>query len=179
MFETCLLAIALAMDAMAVAASRAAAGLGRREAVFLATSFGGFQAGMAALGWGFGATTRSLAARFQHWIAFALLALLGAKMLIDAFRPDRADRPPPPLDLKSIVALSIATSLDALAAGATLPLLQVPVVVALGAIGAVSWGLSLAGAYVGAALGQRFGKGPAILGGVALIAIGVRIVLTH
>lgn len=179
MLDAVLLAVALAMDATAVAAGRGVIGLRQRDAVLLATSFGVFQAAMAALGWWIGATAQDLVASFDHWIAFALLALIGGKMLYEAFHAHAAERPAAPLDLKSVVVLSLATSIDAMAAGVTLPILSVPVVVALVLIGAVSLVSSLIGAFAGAALGARFGTRLEAFGGLTLIGIGVKTLIDH
>jgi len=180
MIEAVLLAVALAMDATAVAAGRAVTGMTRRTAVALALSFGAFQAGMAGIGLALGQSAKSLVERWDHWIAFGLLAAIGGKMLYEALFGDADDGPRGrDLDLRTILLLSIATSIDALAAGITLPLLHVAPAIALALIGAASLILSLAGAWAGAVGGARFGKPVEILGGLTLIAIGVKTLLEH
>jgi len=182
MTEAILLAIALAMDATAVAAARAVAGIPRRTALLLASSFGVFQAGMAAIGWALGQGAKRLVERWDHWIAFGLLVLVGGRMLVEAIRRDPAapdEAAGPGLDLRTILVLSIATSIDALAAGVTLPVLSVPPLLALALIGLAALGLSLAGALAGAALGVRLGRRLEIVGGLTLIAIGVSILVQH
>jgi putative Mn2+ efflux pump MntP len=181
--EAVLLAIALAMDATAVAAARAVAGMSRRDTVVLASAFGVFQAGMAALGWLLGHSAQSLVERWDHWIAFVLLGAIGGKMLYEAFRSEPAEAEGKPaqraLDLRTVIVLSVATSIDALAAGVTLPVLQVSPLLALLLIGVASLVLSLAGASAGAALGARLGKRLEVLGGLTLIAIGVKTLVQH
>jgi manganese efflux pump family protein len=180
MIEAILLAAALAMDATAVAAARAVTGMSRRTTVLLAASFGLFQAGMAALGWALGQSAKSLVEQWDHWIAFGLLSLIGGKMLVDAFRRESADeRRGSEMGLRTIVLLSIATSIDALAAGVTLPLLSVAPIVALVLIGLASFGLSLLGAIAGTTLGARIGRPLEIVGGLTLIAIGVKTLVDH
>ncbi len=182
MIEAILLAIALAMDATAVAASRAVTGMSRRAAIVLATSFGVFQAGMAAIGWALGHTAKNFVEHWDHWIAFGLLSLIGGKMLVEAFRRDpvpAGDARGSEMDVRTIVLLSIATSIDALAAGVTLPMLSISPIVALVLIGVASYGLSLAGALAGAALGARLGKRLEVLGGLTLIGIGVKALIDH
>ena len=180
MLQALVLSVALAMDATAVAAARGAYGIRPAEAGKLALAFGLCQAGMAALGWVIGATAARWVAEWDHWLVFGLLAMIGGKMLVDAFRGGaQLDASRAALGLGTVVLLSIATSIDALAAGVTLPLLRAPVAVSLFLIGATTLILSLAGALGGRALGSRIGKKLQILGGVALIAIGVKTLIDH
>jgi manganese efflux pump family protein len=179
--EAFVLAVGLAMDATAVAAARGASGIRRAEALRLAISFGSFQAGMAALGWWIGATAARWVASWDHWLAFALLSLIGGKMLVEAFRrrPEEPAGNRPPLTTRTLLVLSVATSIDALAAGATLPLMDVPVAASVAVIGAATLLFSLAGALGGGALGARAGAKLEVAGGLALIAIGFKILLEH
>jgi manganese efflux pump family protein len=176
--EALLLALALAMDATAVAAGRAVTGLAKRTALLLAASFGLFQAGMAAAGWALGQSAKGFVEQWDHWIAFGLLSVIGGKMLIEAFRRGPASDASE-LNVRTILLLSIATSIDALAAGVTLPLLSVSPIVALVWIGLASLVLSLLGALVGARLGARGGRGLEVIGGLTLIAIGVKMLIEH
>ena len=180
MIDSILLALALAMDATAVAAGRAVVGLRRREVFLLAASFGLSQAAMAATGWLLGASVKGAVDRWDHWLVFGLLALVGGRMLVEALRARQSDSVAPPvLDIRTIVVLSVATSIDALAAGLTLPLLRAPVVLSLVSIGLIAFVLSLGGAIGGAALGARFGRRLEALGGLTLIAIGVKTLFEH
>jgi len=173
------LSIALAMDATAVAAARglAAGHVPARDAVLLPSLFGGFQAGMAALGWLAGRWIGPQIERWDHWVAFALLSLLGVKMIVEAIRG--GDEETKKDDLVTLLGLAVATSIDAAAAGITLPMLAAPPAIALLMIGAVTALLSAIGLYVGKIAGQRFGSRLEVLGGVALIAIGIKIVVDH
>jgi putative Mn2+ efflux pump MntP len=181
MIKAVLLALALAMDATVVAAGRAVTGIRWRAAIVLAGSFGLFQVGMAAIGWALGQNALSFVKKWDHWIAFGLLAMIGGKMLFEVFRggDDEGERHGSELSLWTILLLSFATSIDALAAGVTLPVLRVPPTFALTLIGTASFGLSLAGAGAGAALGARLGKQLEIFGGLALIAIGAKTLIEH
>lgn len=181
MLASILLAIALAMDATAVAAARSVSGVARRDLLVLAGSFGVFQAGMAALGLVLGTRAADLVAAWDHWLAFGLLVLIGGKMLVEAWRDDDDDaaQTSSRLTLRTIVVLSIATSIDALAAGVTLPTIGAPPVIALALIGGASFVLSGLGALVGSALGAHLGRKLEIVGGVALIGIGVRTLVEH
>jgi len=171
------LAIGLAMDATAVAATR---GLRPRrgEALLLAALFGGFQAGMAALGWLLGDYGGRYVAAWDHWIAFGLLVAIGGKMLWEARRTGE-DAPPARTGAVLYLGLAVATSIDAGAAGITLPLLGVAPWLALALIGGVTAVLTVAGYRAGNALGRRVGSRLEIVGGVVLIAIGVKVLVEH
>lgn len=172
------LSLALAADATAVAAARAASGARQRDLLILAVVFGVFQGGMAALGWLGGAAAEQWLSRWDHWVAFTLLAGIGAKMLLEASRA--TDEPQEPtLDPRTVLLLAIATSLDALAAGVTLPLLPVAPALSVALITGVTAALSLLGGLAGRAAGMRLGRPLAALGGLALIGIGARILVEH
>jgi putative Mn2+ efflux pump MntP len=164
---------------VAVAAGRAAAGLERRSAVVLALAFGGAHAGMTATGWMLGTAAKPLIEHSDHWIAFGLLAALGAKMIIDGRRATATPGISPILHARTIVLLSIATSIDALAVGITLPVLGVYAPAAIAIIGCTAVACSLVGAFGGAALGARFGRRLELAGGLVLIAVGVKTLIDH
>jgi putative Mn2+ efflux pump MntP len=168
------LAFGLAMDATAVAAAR---GLVRRrgELVALPLLFGAFQAGMAALGWALGAWGGRYVEQWDHWIAFGLLLLVGGKMIVEAVRGGDDDDPRA-AGIGLWLLLSLATSIDAAAAGITLPLLPVAPWISVVLIGAVTAACSLAGYVAGRAIGS---KKLEIVGGVILIGLGVRILVEH
>ena len=174
------LSLALAMDATAVAAARglAAGHVPTRDAVLLPSLFGGFQAGMAAAGWLAGEWIGPTIDRWNGWIAFGVLLVLGLKMIVEAVRGgDDDDRVSS--DLLTLLGLALATSIDAAAAGVTLPLLDAPIALSLALIGGVSFVLPAIGLYVGKRAGEHFGPRLEVLGGVALIGIGVKILLDH
>jgi putative Mn2+ efflux pump MntP len=184
--EVVTLSIALAMDATAVAAARGLASgrVVRRDALLLPGLFGGFQTGMAAAGWLAGRWIGPTLERWDHWIAFVLLTGLGLKMIVEAVREERAphgdgDGAPPGADLWTAIGLAIATSIDAAAAGVTLPLLSAPPAIALAMIGAVTAVLSAIGLYVGTRAGRHLGPGLEVLGGVALIGIAIKLLVDH
>jgi putative Mn2+ efflux pump MntP len=177
--EVVVLAFALAMDATAVAAARGVAGMTRREALRIAGAFGVFQAGMAAIGWIAGRTAVRAIEEWDHWVAFGLLAVIGGKMIVEAMRGGDGDEPRGALTWKMLLVLAIATSIDALAAGVTLPVLDAPPAVAIAMIGAVTLVLSMVGALAGGAIGARGGRGLELVGGVALIGIGVKTLVEH
>ena len=171
------LSFGLAMDATAVSAARGLAGR-THEFVLLPLLFGGFQAGMAALGWLAGASIGPYIAAWDHWVAFGLLVAIGGKMVIDAWRRrDEAAPADAPATPMLYLGLAVATSIDAAAAGLTLPLVPVAPWLALLLIGGVTAACSAAGHVAGRIVGKRFGAGLSILGGLVLIAIGVRLLL--
>lgn len=176
-------ALALAMDAFAVAV---AAGLSiprltGRHVFRLAWHFGLFQALMPVLGWAAGRTVAESVAAWDHWVAFGLLSLLGGKMLFEAVthKEERAFARADPTRGWSLVLLSLATSLDALAAGLSMAMLNVSVWLPSVVIGLVAGGLTLAGIRFGNRIGRRFEHWAEGLGGAVLIAIGLRVLLGH
>lgn len=184
--ELVLIAVGLAMDACAVSICR---GLGMqrlnlRTALVLALLFGGFQALMPLVGWGLGSQLMWLIAPIDHWVAFLLLAFIGAKMLWEVFHEDDGCDCGPvadasAIDLREFVVLAIATSIDALAAGISFAALSVDIVPVVTLIGVVTFALSLGGVVVGHFFGARFEKPASVTGGVVLILIGLKTLLEH
>ena len=178
-----LIGLGLSMDAFAVAICK---GLSMRKinwghAAVIALFFGGFQALMPFLGWAVGLSFQGLIAAYDHWIAFGLLLFIGGKFLYDAIRSEACgnDACDIALDLKGLLMMAIATSIDALAIGVTLAFLKVNVAAACGIIGVTTFLISLGGVVVGNLFGARFQKKAEIAGGVILILIGVKILLEH
>lgn len=175
MWSSLALAFGLAMDATAVSAARGIVG-SSRELVILPLLFGAFQAAMAAFGWITGEWGGDYFEAWNQWIAFGLLAGMGVKMVLDALRPHavRKQRSGAALYL----ALAVATSMDAAAAGIALPLIPVDPWLSIALIGGVTALCSVAGFALGRAIGDRFGARLGVVGGVVLIALGVRILVT-
>jgi putative Mn2+ efflux pump MntP len=176
------LALGLAMDATAVAAARGVAvrAIEARHVALVALFFGGSQALMPALGWWLGAAVGSYVAAWDHWIAFALLGGIGAKMLWEARGGGDDDSVEgDPFGLRVMTVLAIATSIDALAAGVTLPLLGAPFVLTIATIGVVTAVLSAGGLYLGRALAGTLGSKLDVVGGLALVGLGVKILAEH
>ncbi len=177
------LGVGLSMDAAAVAATRGflAPRVRVADAARVGLLFGGFQALMPALGWAAGARFAPLIEAWDHWVAFVLLAGLGGKMLYDAATAGRAEPKPvaDPFGWRPLVVLAVATSIDALAAGITLPLLDVGFAAAIATIGAIAAVLSAAGVYLGRRFGARLGAKLDAAGGVLLIALGVKTLVEH
>ena len=174
-----LIALGVAMDATAVSAGYALRGLDRTRIVLLALVFGAFQLVMALVGAVGGRRIENLIGRWDHWIALVLLTIVGGRMIHEAFETHEDERPVATLSLAGVLALGIATSIDSLAVGLTLPTIGLPIVRSAVVIGAVTAACSLGGAWLGARIGERFGQRVEVLGGLILIAIGIKVVVDH
>lgn len=176
------LALGLAMDATAVAAARglAAPAIRPRDVALVAGAFGGAQALMPLVGYGLGHELGPLVAAWDHWIAFVLLGGLGAKMIHEALTHDEDDAPAGDVfALGVVLTLAVATSIDALAVGLTLPMLGAPLVGSVLTIGAVTAVCSALGLFAGRRFGARLGRRLDVLGGLVLIALGAKILVEH
>lgn len=176
------IALGLAMDAFAVsiAISVALGGTSRRQTFRLAWHFGLFQALMPIIGWIAGRSVRPLIESWDHWLAFALLTIVGGRMILEALRGGgHHARPSDPTRGWSLVVLSVATSIDALAIGLSFSALGVEVWIPAAIIGLTAGALTLVGTLGGKALGNRFGARMAVIGGTLLIVIGGWIVSHH
>lgn len=184
--ELALIGVGLSMDAFAVSICK---GLSMRKVdkkymLVLAAFFGGFQALMPTLGWFLGSQFQTYITAIDHWIAFILLTLIGGKMILDVIKekgeneevcPDDSVR----IDLKEFFLLAVATSIDALAVGITFAFLQVKLASSVTIIGCITFCFTNAGVLIGNVFGTKFKDKATILGGVILIAIGVKILLEH
>jgi len=177
------IALGLAMDAFAVsiATGLALSPVSWRHTFRLAFHFGLFQFLMPITGWFLGREVAGLVQAWDHWVAFGLLGCVGGKMLVEAWRGRADTQAGPKTDPTrgwSLVTLSIATSLDALAVGITMALLDVSVLAASVVIGIVAATLSTVGMSFGSRWGRRWGRWAEAAGGGVLLAIGVKILLT-
>jgi len=153
-----------------------------RSALRLSFHFGLFQGGMAYLGWLLGSSFVSLIENVDHWLALLLLAWVGIRMIAEGFSSQEEELKESCEDRtrgKSLVMLSIATSIDALGVGLSLAFLNADILVSSLLIGITSLVLSIVGLLGGRKIGQRFGKKAEIFGGLVLLLIGLRIVLSH
>ena len=173
------IAVSLATDAFSVSIAYGIhAKGGRNNALKMASSFGAFQMLMPVLGWMAGEKMFDLIAGFDHWVAFGILFAIGCKMIYEAVRRE-ASETVKPLTFHVLLALSIATSIDALAVGLSFAFLKVQRAAPVIVIGAVTFTLSLSGAFLGDKLRQLHVSGVGVLGGLILIAIGAKILLEH
>ena len=175
------IALGLAMDAFAVsiASGLKLSRITPRHVFRLSFHFGLFQFLMPVIGWCIGSQMAAFIAGFDHWIAFGLLALVGGRMLWEAGSEKEPETKTDPTRGMLLVALSLATSIDALAVGLSLAMLRVPVLLPSVSIGVITAAVSAAGIVFGARLAGRFGRYAEIFGGVILLVVAVRIVLAH
>lgn len=175
------IAVGLAMDAFAVSVVTGSVykEFKLRHALRMALFFGGFQAIMPVIGFLAGLGLMGYIAPYDHWIAFALLAFVGGKMIYESFQMEAAERDRNPANLAVLLILSFATSIDALAVGITLSLLRAPIALAVTVIGLVTFVLSYTGVFIGKRFGHFFESKVEIVGGLILIAIGIKIVIEH
>ena len=185
--EIWLLAIGLAMDcfAVSIASGIILERVRMRPMLIMALAFGFFQALMPLLGWIGASFFSHLIENIDHWIAFAILAFLGGRMVLESFKDEDCRHEFDPTSLKVVSALAVATSIDALAVGVSFAFLGVrsfsSILPSIGIIGFVSFALS----FVGLMFGIRFGCGIArklraeLWGGVILIIIGTKILIEH
>ena len=178
--ELLLLAVGLSMDAFAVSVCK---GLCMKKADLRAQAicgawFGGFQALMPLLGWLLGSRFSRYIEKFDHWIAFILLALIGANMIREAVSGKEEDVDSS-LKFGEMFLMAVATSIDALAVGVSFAFLNVSIVPAVTCIGVITFVISAIGVKIGSIFGARYKARAEIAGGVILIIIGLRILLQH
>ena len=178
--EILLLAIGMAMDAFAVCLAAGSLRLtqGLRPAFRLSFHFGLFQFIMPVLGWLAGTTIEPISRNYDHWIAFDLLSFVGVRMIYSALSGEESQSNDPSRGW-TLVLLSVAVSVDALAVGLSLGLLGIFVWYPAIIIGVVTGILSLIGLRLGNRFSKRFGKSVEIIGGFVLIDIGLQIVISH
>lgn len=181
-----LLALGLAMDAFAVAlaCSVTLRSVSRRQFFRITFHFGLFQALMLTIGWGLGAGFGHLIEHWDHWLAFGLLAIIGSKAILNGFKHEAeplCGRCGDPTRGWSLVMFSVATSLDAMAAGLSLAVVEQRILLPALCVGLVTCVVSALGMRLGGrlglALGRRYGKRVEAAGGLMLLLIGVRILM--
>lgn len=147
-----------------------------RDGLIIALIFGAFHVVMPLVGWGIGAVGLAYLEAVDHWVAFGLLGFLGMRMLIGHADEGDAARK---LQGRALLIAAFATSIDVLAAGITLPTLEISPFKAAALIGAITFAMSLAGVWLGRMAGDAFGVWAERAGGVILIALGCKILLEH
>jgi len=176
-----IIAIGDAIDCFAVSISGSIAmkRISPAQILKVALSFGIFQAGMTALGWLLGQTVIDLIQSFDHWIAFGLLAAVGMHMIWESLHGSDDEKTADITKWLTLLVLSIATSIDALAVGVSFAFLDANLVYACSVIGGMAFILTIIGLVLGKRLGSIIGKRAEIVGGMVLIGIGIRIILGH
>jgi manganese efflux pump family protein len=176
-----LIAFGLAMDAFAVSIANGMTikSQRKRAALLTAVFFGGFQMIMPVIGWAIGLSLQGIISGVDHWIAFGLLAFIGAKMIYEALKSNGDEDKEKALKIRTLLTLAVATSIDALMVGLSFAFLQESIVLPVAVIGLVAFVLSFCGVYFGCFLGKKFGHRIEIIGGIILILIGLRILIEH
>lgn len=149
-----------------------------KKACIIGLYFGGFQAIMPVIGYFFGSSFESIITNIDHWIAFILLAIIGAKMIQEAFQKEEEEYNED-ISVKTMIVLSIATSIDALAVGITFAFLKVNLLLAITLIGTITFILSVIGTKIGNRFGDKYKSKAELAGGIILIIIGLKILLEH
>ena len=180
--ELLLIAVGLSMDAFAVSVCK---GLAMKrctwsKGVIVGLYFGIFQAGMPAIGYFLGVQFKDVITSVDHWIAFILLGIIGGNMIWEAVKGDEAcDSSGESLDVRTMLALAVATSIDALTVGITFAFLQVDILLAVSLIGLTTFLLSAVGVKAGAVVGSRGKSWAELAGGLVLVLMGCKILLEH
>jgi manganese efflux pump family protein len=179
--EIILLALALSIDAFAVSLAAASSGqvTGKRAAFRLSFHFGLFQFLMPVIGWAAGSGIAPLISAFDHWIAFVLLAGIAVRMIHSAATSRPGESRQDPSRGMKLVALSVATSIDALAVGLSLGFLELDIWWPSVAIGLITGSVCVVAIVMGSRLHVRFGRTAELFGGVVLIGVAVRILVVH
>ena len=175
------IALGLAMDAFAVSIASAVT-IKRekiRKAILFGLMFGGFQMLMPIIGWSAGYTFRSFVSGIDHWIAFGLLVFIGFKMIYEAMNIEKLESAGSEITAIVLLGLSIATSIDALAVGISFTFLEISIFLPVVMIGIITFFMSFAGVLLGSKYGGFFEKKIEVLGGIILIIIGIKILVSH
>lgn len=180
LLEILLIAIGLAMDAFAVSICKGLSmkKMNWKKALIIGGYFGFFQALMPILGYFLGSTFENLVTKIDHWIAFGLLALIGANMLKEAFANDEENYNDD-VKFKTMIVLAIATSIDALAVGITFAFLQANILISAVVIGIITFAISIVGVKIGNKFGDKYERKAETVGGLILIFMGIKILFEH
>lgn len=181
--EVFLIAVSLALDAFAVSVSSGISikGFCWKHAVKMGVYFGLFQFAMPLIGWLLGSSVSQYIEAVDHWIAFGLLVLIGARMVWGALRRSCGEEAETAGELtaRRLIVLAIATSIDALAIGVSMAFMDINILLSAGVIGVVAFALSIVGGLLGKRLGCLFQRRAEVVGGMVLILIGGKILLEH
>ena len=177
--EIILMAVALAMDALAVSISKGMTikKLNAGHILKVGFYFGGFQALMPVVGYFIGKTFADVIKSFDHWVVFALLAGLGVHMIIGAFKDEEQHNSD--FSHKTMLVLAIATSIDALAVGVSMSVMKSGLWVNVAIIGGITFIITAAGVCIGNKFGNKLGNKAELIGGFILIGVGLRVLIEH
>ena len=172
-----ILAVGLSMDAFAVSVCKGLS-LGKIKPKHMCIAgawFGGFQALMPLIGYFLGSFFAEMIEKYDHWVAFVLLAIIGGNMIKESFGKD--EKVDSSMDVKSMLLLAIATSIDDLSVGVTFAFLQVHIVTAVSFIGVITFIFSAVGVKIGSLFGTKYKSKAELFGGIVLVLIGIKILL--
>ena len=178
--EILLISLGLAMDAFAVSVCKGLAmkKMSWKKALIIGLYFGVFQAVMPTIGFFLGTTFERFITNIDHWIAFILLVGIGINMIKEAFDEESENRNDN-VDIKTMLVLSIATSIDALAIGITFACLKMHILIPVITIGVTTFIISVIGVKIGNRFGDKYEKKAETMGGIILILLGTKILLEH
>lgn len=181
LWELFVIAVGLSMDAFAVSVCKGLSvrKLSLKHCLLAGLYFGGFQAAMPLAGYLLGIRFQQMITSVDHWIAFVLLCLIGGNMVRESRSNGEGDRLDDSFDVKTMLLLAVATSIDALAVGVTFAFLNVRIVPAVSFIGVVTFCLSAAGIKAGNLFGNKYESKAELAGGLILIVMGTKILLDH
>ena len=179
--EILILAVGVSMDAFAVSICKglSVCKVRPRHASLAAAWFGGFQALMPLIGYFAGVAFADIVSSVDHWIAFVLLGIIGGKMVKESFEKDECCCTDPDFSFRTMLAMAVATSIDALAVGVSLAFLKANIWSAVLIIGLTTGAFSAAGIYIGNIFGNRYKSKAEVAGGLILILIGAKILCEH
>jgi putative Mn2+ efflux pump MntP len=179
--ELIIIAVGVSMDAFAVSICKGLSLRSLRPKHILSTAvwFGGFQALMPLIGYYLGVSFADSVADFDHWIAFVLLGIIGGKMIKEAFEKDDECDYNPDFSFKTMLALAVATSIDAMAVGVSLAFLKVDIWTSILVIGLMTGTFSALGVKLGNLFGCRYKSKAEVVGGIVLVGIGIKILVEH
>jgi len=180
LFELFILAVGLSMDAFAVAICKGLSikKTNVKKCLVVGLYFGGFQAFMPVIGYLFGIKFKESIINFDHWIAFILLLVIGINMIKEAVNSNDEEIDES-TNIKSMLVLALATSIDALAVGVTFAFLKVNIIPAVAFIGIITFIFSFSGVKIGNVFGIKYKSKSEFVGGLILIFIGIKILLEH
>ena len=179
--ELLIIAVGVSMDAFAVSICKglSVSKIRPEHSALTALWFGGFQALMPLLGYFLGVTFADFVSSVDHWIAFILLGIIGGNMIKESFDKDESCTVDPDFSVRTMLAMAVATSIDALAIGVSLAFLKVNIWAAVLLIGITTGLFSAAGVYIGNIFGSRYKSKAEFAGGFILAAMGLKILLDH
>lgn len=179
-YEIIFIAVGLAMDAFAVSICKGLSmkNMKWKSAVIIALYFGIFQALMPVIGFLLGSTFSVLVQKVDHWIAFGLLSIIGLNMIKES-TDDELEKRNDSIDVKTMLILAVATSIDALAIGVTFSFFEVNILTAITVTGVITFALSIIGVVIGNKFGDKLQNKAELIGGIILIGMGLKILLEH